>query len=90
MEFIVTNERGKVIQRCTEEINVLARLTEELFNRYIAKSKETKQAQYQYNQKDTQKIIFIYKNNYRVTFYNIPTKQGYFYRDKIIREYFNK
>lgn len=90
MEFIIYNGKKEVVQHCTEETTVLAQLTKELFNKYMLKSKDYKQVQYQYDYSDTQKIIFIYKNNYRIVFNGIPTKWGYLDNDKIIYNIFNK
>lgn len=90
MEFIVYNEKKEIIRHCKEETTVLAQLTKELFNKYILKSKDFKQLQYCYNYSDTQKITFIYKNNYRIVFEGIPTQCGYFDNNKIIYNIFNK
>ncbi len=90
MEYKIFNDKKEVVQYCTEKTTVLVQLTKELFNKYILKNKEYKQLQYQYNYSDTQKITFIYKNNYRIVFYDIPTKYGYLDNDKIIYNIFNK
>lgn len=74
MEYKIFNDKRELVQHCNEKTTVLARLTSELFNKYITKSKDYKQLQYQFNYSDLQKITFIYKNNYRIVFYNIPTK----------------
>lgn len=89
MELKVYNEKREVVRHCTEEVTILGELAKELFNKYILKCKDYKQIQYSYNYSDSQVITFIYKNNYRVVFYDIPTKLGYLDNDKIIREYFN-
>lgn len=47
-----------------------------IFNKYIAKSKDIKQVQYNYNYSDKQIITFIHDNGFRSTFKDIPTSWG--------------
>lgn len=89
MEYKIFNDKKELVQHCTEEVTVLARLASELFNKYITKSKDYKQIQYKFNYSDLQKITFIYKNNYRIIFDNIPTKCGYLDNDKMLYHIFN-
>lgn len=90
MEYKIFNNKKELVQHCNEKTTVLARLASELFNKYITKSRDYKQLQYQFNYSDLQKITFIYKNNYRIIFDNIPTKCGYLDNDKILYHIFNK
>ena len=76
MKYILYNEKREKIQESEDNIRVLTMLTSELFNRYIVKTKDVKQLQYQYNYTDTQKITIIYKNGYRAIYEDIPTKMG--------------
>ena len=54
--------------------NVEYLLLESIYNKYILKSKEIRQVQYQYNYNDKQKVTFIWCNGSRQVFSNIPTK----------------
>ena len=76
MKYILYNEKREKIQETEDNIRVLTMLTSELFNRYIVKTKDVKQLQYQYNYTDTQKITIIYKNGWRAIYEGIPTKMG--------------
>lgn len=76
MKYILYNEKREKIQESEDNIRVLTMLTAELFNRYIVKTKDIKQLQYQYNYTDNQKITIIYKNGWRAIYEGIPTKMG--------------
>ena len=76
MRYILYNEKREKIQETEDNIRVITMLTSELFNRYIVKTKDVKQLQYQYNYTDCQKITIIYKNGWRAIYEGIPTKQG--------------
>lgn len=76
MKYILYNEKKEKIQETEDNIRVITMLTSELFNRYIVKTKDIKQLQYQYNYTDNQKIIIIYKNGWRAIYEGIPTKMG--------------
>lgn len=77
MEYIIYNDKKEIINESKDTTKVCANLCGDLFNKYILKSKGFKQVQYQYNYSDTQTITFIYKNNYRIIYKNIPTKMGF-------------
>lgn len=76
MKYILYNEKREIVQENEDGLKVITMLTSELFNRYIAKTKDVKQLQYQYNYTDTQKITIIYKNGWRAIYEGIPTKMG--------------
>lgn len=76
MEYIIYNDKKEIINESKDATKVCTSLCSDLFNKYILKSKDFKQVQYQYNYSDTQTITFIYKNNYRIIYKNIPTKIG--------------
>ena len=76
MKYLLYNEKREKVQESEDSVRVVTMLTAELFNRYIAKTKDVKQLQYQYNYSDTQKITFIYKNGWRAIYEGIPTKCG--------------
>ena len=74
MKYILYNEKREKIQEIEDDIKIITMLASELFNRYIVKTKDVKQLQYQYNYTDSQKITIIYKNGYRAIYEGIPTK----------------
>lgn len=76
MKYILYNEKREKIQETEDDIRVITMLASELFNRYIVKTKDVKQLQYQYNYTDNQKITIIYKNGWRAIYEGIPTKMG--------------
>lgn len=78
MKYILYNEKKEIVIEHEDEAIVLANFTADLFNKYILKSKDFKQVQYQYNYSDMQKIIFIFKNGYRAVYLDIPTKTRLF------------
>lgn len=80
MKYILYNDKKEIVTEVTDKKEVLERFTEELFNKYVLKSNNYKQVQYKYNYSDRQKITFIYKNNYRCVYDEIPTKCGFFDR----------
>lgn len=77
MEYILYNEKKEIVIEQKDEATVLANFTADLFNKYILKSKDFKQVQYKYNYSDMQKITFIFKNEYRAVYSDIPAKCGY-------------
>lgn len=83
MEYIIYNDKREIINESKDSIKVISSLCSDLFNKYILKSKDFKQVQYHYNYSDTQAITFIYKNNFRVVYKNIPTKLGFLDNYKI-------
>lgn len=83
MEYIIYNDKREIINESKDIAKVCTSLCGDLFNKYILKSKDFKQVQYQYNYSDTQTITFIYKNNYRIIYKNIPTKMGFLDNYKI-------
>lgn len=90
MEFILYNEKKEIVNSSKDSIRVLTQLTSDLFNKYIVKTKDYKQVQYQYNYADSQKITFIFKNGYRIVYNNIPTKCGLLDNYKIAFDIKNK
>lgn len=76
MEYIIYNDKKEIINKSEDATKVITNLCSDLFNKYIFKSKDFKQVQYQYNYSDKQTITFIYKNNFRIVYKNIPTKMG--------------
>lgn len=83
MEYIIYNDKKEIINESKDATKICTSLCGDLFNKYILKSKDFKQVQYQYNYSDTQTITFIYKNNYRIIYKNIPTKMGFLDNYKI-------
>lgn len=83
MEYIIYNDKKEIINESKDATKVCTSLCSDLFNKYILKSKDFKQVQYQYNYSDIQIITFIYKNNYRIVYRNIPTKMGFLDNYKI-------
>lgn len=90
MKYILYNERKEIVIEQKDDAIVLANFTTDLFNKYILKSKDFKQVQYKYNYSDMQEITFIFKNGYRATYLDMPTKCGYFDNYKIAFDIKNK
>lgn len=90
MKYLLYNEKREKVQESEDSVKVVTMLTAELFNRYIAKTKDVKQLQYQYSYSDTQKITFIYKNGWRAIYEDIPTKCGLLDNYKIVFDIKNK
>ena len=90
MKYILYNEKKEIIIEQKDDAIVLANFTADLFNKYILKSKDFKQVQYKYNYSDTQEITFIFKNDYRAVYKDIPTKLGYLDNYKIAYNVKNK
>ena len=67
MQYVLYNEKREKVQESEDSIKVVTMLTAELFNRYIAKTKNVKQLQYQYNYSDTQKITLA-KGYHKISF----------------------
>lgn len=78
MNYKIYDEKKEVIYECDDKIKTLASFTSELFNKYILKDKSYKQVQYKYNYNDNQEVTFIFKNNFRVVYQDIPTKTRIF------------
>lgn len=83
MNYKIYNEKKEIQEETNDDIKVLTSLAAELFNKYISKSKDSKQVQYKYNHSGEQKITFIYKNNCRIVYDKIPTKSGFLDNHKI-------
>lgn len=83
MEYTIYNDKREIIDESKDKTKVITSLCSDLFNKYMLKSKDFKQVQYQYNYSDTQTITFIYKNNFRIVYENVPTKCGYLDNYKI-------
>lgn len=83
MEYIIYNNKKEIINESNDATKVCASLCGDLFNKYVLKSKDFKQVQYKYNYSDIQTITFIYKNNYRIIYKNVPTKMGFLDNYKI-------
>ena len=74
--FEIYNDEKQVTRTETDTATATAELLSCLYNKYIVKMKYIKQVQHSYNYTDRQKITFIFKNNYRQVFHNIPTKMA--------------
>ena len=74
--YEITNTDKQVTRTETDEKTVTLQLLECLYNKYVIKIQYIKQVQYSYNYTDRQKLVFIFNNGYRQTFYNVPTKLG--------------
>ena len=72
--FEIYNDKKQITRTETDTAIATAELLSCLYNKYIVKMKYIKQVQYSYNYTDRQKITFIFNNNYRQVFCNIPTK----------------
>lgn len=77
MNYKIFNDEKEFLMIEEDAKKVIKKLTTELYNKYILKSKDYKQVQYKYNYNDLQKITFIFSNNYRIIFDEIPTRCGY-------------
>ena len=78
MIYKIYNDKKEIVRETSDNAKVIASLTADLFNKYILKAKDFKQVQYKYNYSDIQEITFIYKNNFRAVYSEIPTKCGFF------------
>lgn len=74
MNYKIFNDEKEILMIEEDTKKVIEKLTTELYNKYILKSKEIRQVQHKYNYNDLQKITFIFSNNYRIIFDEIPTR----------------
>ena len=81
--LLIYNDKKELANTIQDQEYIKKIFTELLFNKYIAKSKELKQVQYNYNYKDRQKVTFILCNGWRYILQNIPTQHGLLDIDKI-------
>ena len=73
MKMEVINPKNEVTTTYTNEKYIIAKFISLLFNKFIAKSQCIKKIVYNYNYSDKQTIKFIFDNNYKQIFYDIPT-----------------
>ena len=85
MEKLIVNPNNEVTDKSTNEKEIVVDLLTDLFNRYIAKSKDIKRIYYKYNHSGKQTITMTYSNNYKVIYKNIPTSMGLLDSNKLLK-----
>lgn len=73
MKMITINPNNEVTCTYTNEKYIIAKLLGLLFNKTVAESRHIKRIQYNYNYSDRQTITFIFDNNYKQKFTDVPT-----------------
>lgn len=76
MKLEIINTSHKVTEIYTNQQYIIAELLSLLFDKTIAKSKHIRRIAYNYNYSNTQTITFIFDNNCKAVFTNIPVSAG--------------
>lgn len=70
------NPKNEITCTYTDNHFIVARLLGLLFQKTIAKSKYIKRINYSYNYSNMQTITFVFDNDYKQIFIDIPTSGG--------------
>lgn len=73
MKMIVFNPNNEIVETFENQTFIISRLLGLLFNKTIAKSRHIKRITYNYNHSNNQSVKFIFDNDYKYEFTDIPT-----------------
>ena len=73
MKMIIFNQNDEIVETFENQTFIISRLLGLLFNKTIAKSRHIKRITYNYNYSNNQSVKFIFDNDYKYEFTDIPT-----------------
>lgn len=76
MELNTYNPNNEITCTHTNQKYITAKLLGLLFNKTVVGSKHIKRIKYNYNYSNTQTITFVFDNNYKQEFKNVPVSGG--------------
>lgn len=85
MKLLTLNNNNEIINTETNDKYILEVLTKQLWSKIIAKTKDIKRIQYQYNYTDKQTIKFTFTNGLKYIFEEVPTTHGCIDINKIMK-----
>lgn len=76
LKMDVLNEKNEVVNTFDNQKQIVVKLVELLWSKYINKASYIKRIAYNYNYSDVQKITFYLDNKYKYIISGIPTSWG--------------
>lgn len=76
LKMDVLNEKNEVVNTFDNQKQIVVKLVELLWSKYINKASYIKRITYNYNYSDVQKITFYLDNKYKYIISGIPTSWG--------------
>ena len=83
MKMIIFNQNDEIVETFENQTFIISRLLGLLFNKTIAKSRHIKRITYNYNYSNNQSVKFIFGNDYKYEFTDIPTTMALLDEGKI-------
>lgn len=76
LKMEVLNEKNEIVNTFNDQKQIVIKLLELLWSKYINKANSIKKVSYNYNYSDVQKITFYLDSKYKYVISGIPTSWG--------------